>query len=211
MVTVEFGTAKFEAELDELLRIVRLLKNQLDKKHRKMLKELLLEIDKIYEIIVKATDTFVEIPFKDPKFSDDFAKNRKGFEDQYKMDKETAGFSCKRVYEELQNLLIPSEPSKFSRILKVFGWTTKQPSEVEMINLRNHIKKWYAVDKDVYGSLSSLQYDLVSGLDKINETLMKKNSEEAYSELQLFLTESRAQFDKIKKLKAKLEDVSNHL
>jgi hypothetical protein len=78
---------------------------------------------------------------------------------------------------------------------KIFGLTSKQPSEADMLRLRNHIEKWYIHDRDVYYSLSTLQHDLISGLDEINEILRNKSPKEADAELQSFLTDTRTKFE----------------
>ena len=55
----QVGVVEFEADLKELLMIVEILKNRLRRKHRRLLKELLEEVDKIYTIIVKAVNDFL--------------------------------------------------------------------------------------------------------------------------------------------------------
>jgi hypothetical protein len=209
VVSIDFSTPKVEIPLKELIDIVRLVRNQLDKKHRKLLKEMLTEIQKIYTVIVDATSSFVEIPYKDPEFSKKFAEKRAAFDKQYKMDKESVGFRCKKVKEQLDKLLEPesSEPSFFSRIIN----RRDKLSPENMEKLEIHVNKWFAVDEDVYHSLHELQEKLMLGLDSINEVLRTKGTDEADSELQKFIVDSRTQFDKIKVVTAELESVSKDL
>jgi hypothetical protein len=85
-VGIEGGYVEFEGKLDELLKIVEILKDQLRKEYRKELKDLLMEIDKLYLGIVKATNAFYKIPVAEPKFNKSFATYLKKFKDQYNSD-----------------------------------------------------------------------------------------------------------------------------
>jgi hypothetical protein len=70
-VTLSDKGATFETELDELLKIVEIIKGQLQRKHQKELKKLLNEIEKIYDVIVHDTNEFY-ISADGPQFKDEF-------------------------------------------------------------------------------------------------------------------------------------------
>ena len=83
------------------------------KEHKKALKELLNEINKIYDTIALAVNALVRIPFKDPNFNKSFADMRANFQEQYKMDKDSVGFRCDDVKEKLDELTKPNRLQSF--------------------------------------------------------------------------------------------------
>ena len=115
MGLIEIGAAyvKFEGELDELLRLASIIKDHLKKEHKKALKDLLSEINKIYDTIALAVNALVRIPFKDPNFNKSFADMRANFQEQYKMDKDSVGFRCDDVKEKLDELTKPNRLQSF--------------------------------------------------------------------------------------------------
>lgn len=202
------GSIRYRTDLEELVRICQILRKYLRKKHRRELKNLLEEVDKVYEIITKATNEFINIPYDDPDFTKSFASKRKVFEDQYKMDKESVGYRCDNVKQILSDLTKPNRSGSF--IQRMQGKSEKDYLK-SLAELKDHVDKWYAVDKWVYNDLQHLQHTLLKGLDEINETLTKKGSNEAHKEIQEFILKTRSEFDEFKKLNAKLKDLTSKL
>ena len=127
------------------------------------------------------------------------------------MDSKSVGFNCDKVKEKLDNL---TRPSLMRRLIsKITGKEIRDEQYLDesRLRLKNHIDSWYTHDKDVYQSLRRLQSRLLSGLDEINDILRTKGSKEADKELQLFIKETQKEFDRIKELKAKLENLSSQL
>jgi hypothetical protein len=208
---VKVDVVEFEADLNELLTIAEILKKRLRRKHRRALKELLEEIEKIYTVIVDAVNDFLKIHYGDPQFAKSFAEKRAAFDKQNKMDSKSVGFSCDKVKKKLDTLTGPSLMKRF--VSKITGKEIREEEYLDesRLRLKNHIDSWYVHDKQVYQKLQQLQSRLLAGLDEINDILRTKGPEEADKDLQSFIKESQKEFDRIKELKEKLHYLSEEL
>jgi len=208
MVKVEVGrsSAKFEAELDELLKIVELLKGRLRKKHRRVLKDLLEEIDKLYIGIVKAIDAFYAIPVADPKFNESFATYLQIFKEQHNSDLTDIQYNSDYIKRKLDELLKPKR-----RYLILIKFLNRKPTEKAIEELKSRIDAFYAIDYEIYHSLLNLQTGLNNELDRINHILREKGPNDASSKLNHFLEQSDNKFKEIKELRSRLIRVKDEL
>lgn len=208
---VKLGIVEFDADLKELLGISELLKSNLKRKHRRELKKLLEEVNKIYGIIVEAFIAFEGISYTDPDFTKSFKEKRAAFDKQYKMDKKNVEFRCTVVKKLLDKLTGPGVARKI--VTKITGKQFPEEDYLDesRLKFRRHVRLWYTNDRKVYWRLENLQMNLLAGLDEINDILETKEIDQANQELQVFIKESRSEFDEMRELVAKLNKLSIEL
>ena len=191
-IELGFEKFRFKSELDELIRIVQILRTQFDSKSKKILKELLDEIEKIHSKIVGPVAPFYELNSEDI-FKKEFSNRYQEFKKIHLKNLKDVGFSCDEAKKKFDTL-------------------NNKSNDKTLRELENLIDRWYAQDKIVYHQLDELQDRLNDGLNKINTIYFtNENSKESLKKLQSFLMNSEKLFFEFKKSFNKLKKISNEL
>ena len=204
---------RFKTEIDELIRIIQILKTTLDSKSKKILKELLEEIEKIFSKIVDTIYPLYELN-NNMNFEKEFGNRYMNFKKFYLQDLSDVGYSCNVAKDKLDQLMKNQgwKSNTFRQLSNPFRRKNKDDdNEKYLRELENLLNNWYTQDRIVYAQIDQLQRQLNDGLDQVNALFTNGNTNESLQKLQSFLKNSEKFFFELKKSFQQLKQIGNEL
>lgn len=196
MATVDiFGIIRLDLE-----KIVKLSREFLsaDRKVKIAIKEFIVQAEEAYGVIVESVTPFYEMQYTDNKLSELFPGRFSNFMTGVLYDKKIrdVSYRCSNVQQALKNLERP----------KAFMSSKKFE---ELRTFAN--ESWILRDYTVSDTMAAINKELEANLGRVSILLREGRVNEARNQLQLFLSQTRESFERIKVLLSELDIIKRKI
>jgi hypothetical protein len=178
-MAVQINLGPLSMDLEKLLVIIKeLFSVKLDKGAKDAIKELIDELMKLYDDIVKTLLPFYDI-IDDATFEKKFASQFRKFKEIHTASHGQLRYHCHVVQDELE------------RLSKEKGYLEKFPRiRKNILKFKDSADTWILVDEKVYKTVGAFHTELLKELEEIYKSLGKQPTIETKNRLHALLLES---------------------